>query len=1104
MTVQDRGVRTEITATAGQTVLTYDFEVHEDADLAVFKDGTRLTLTTDYTVSGAGADTGGTITLVTPASAGEVYIFLRDMDLDREQDYADGGNFKAQQVNDDFDRLWLAIQQITGGGDTLTIDLDDDDTFSTLIPKPTIPLTYLRVNAALTSLEWADPNGTSPLTSITGIINLDDYVTVDGAASTEINEACAACRSNRYALVSYDPTRTYTLDAQVDMRGIPFINLACSFDTTPIDNTAVASTRTVNGVASTWDNYCMIVGGFSYSTSTGGTGNYVYTFGDNDDKTAGLTAGLQALLDASVGATVNGILKVAGAPSAGEFNVSTTAYAGEYDESIIDWRFRGEFKSSNVTGVNHTVRPQLSINGVKNFHIEIGKAKYVRFYQQDTLEAGVRSYNSNAYGRVDLTAQVNLLEIDNDQRNELEVPTVGWFTEVEIHNGRLIQVKDYDKGYIHNHVRFYGNNFEEQACRVDLEVASNWLFKDQRWEGISKSYTITGITEANPAVVTVDEHFQETGDEVYIYAVTGMTLAEGYYTITKISDTQFSLDSTDTTSAGAFVSGNARGSTLILGEKTYLNSFHGTWVASLNPYGYLKSPFLSSGVIDNGVGNEYALERAEQKKRTEVFSFSGDNTLVSNGVVLNSSSSSSNIKGLVGIPEERRNYAGPGGAVPSPISSYFPNAFTQVCESPLIPVKAGDIFAFYADVPEGNIRYNAYLYDAEGAPLVVPAAQQVPNQNILTGAGMWFSSSELTTYTADGSFASGQLTGDDAFENSGLTPNASCSIITNDIAYIRFKVYTGDVACQIKHVSCYYYENAQGNSAVVARLEKQPTTLYLDSEPTMGFADMGTVCSTEAGDYVCSFALATKLNGALANGATSVTVEDVSLDTPLTGALQAGDLVGILLTDNTMHWTAVDSGYASGLTFTIDTGVDSPTGTASIGAADGAIVYLVRWTAAGGDWTYSAVDSTIAVQDIDFTSLPAGLNEIEVYVTEMRFNGGGELQIQLGDSGGFETTGYVGRVSADDATNTNFSAGFQLCRNQSAAQNNYFKASMVRVPGTNRWQCHGTNANHTGVVSQLCTANGFKLLSDELTQVRVTSTGSDNFNSNDGIFIRYK
>ena len=112
MTVSSSASRNQYTATAGQTVFAYTFEIVSDDDIVVLKNGVTLTKTADYTVSGAGTDSGGNVTLTSGATAGDILTLYRDMAYERLTDYTNAGDFLAADVNNDFDRLWIATQQV--------------------------------------------------------------------------------------------------------------------------------------------------------------------------------------------------------------------------------------------------------------------------------------------------------------------------------------------------------------------------------------------------------------------------------------------------------------------------------------------------------------------------------------------------------------------------------------------------------------------------------------------------------------------------------------------------------------------------------------------------------------------------------------------------------------------------------------------------------------------------------------------------------------------------------------------------------------------------------------------------------------------------------
>ena len=146
MTVSNTTSRNQYTATSGQTVFPYSFEIFDKNDVAVLKNGTLLSEGTNYTVSGVGSDSGGNITLTVGATAGDILTIYRDMAYQRLTDYQNSGDFLAQEVNDDFDRLWLAVQQNDEGNDRAIVKPITDSASIDM----TLPASADRANSFLT------------------------------------------------------------------------------------------------------------------------------------------------------------------------------------------------------------------------------------------------------------------------------------------------------------------------------------------------------------------------------------------------------------------------------------------------------------------------------------------------------------------------------------------------------------------------------------------------------------------------------------------------------------------------------------------------------------------------------------------------------------------------------------------------------------------------------------------------------------------------------------------------------------------------------------------------------------------------------------------
>ena len=110
--VGDLTPRNQYTASDSQTDFTYSFPIFDDLDLKVYIGPVEQTLTTDYTVSGAGTDNGGTVTLLTGATTGDIVTIYRDMPVKRTSDYQNNGAFLAETINDDLDKLAMMVQQL--------------------------------------------------------------------------------------------------------------------------------------------------------------------------------------------------------------------------------------------------------------------------------------------------------------------------------------------------------------------------------------------------------------------------------------------------------------------------------------------------------------------------------------------------------------------------------------------------------------------------------------------------------------------------------------------------------------------------------------------------------------------------------------------------------------------------------------------------------------------------------------------------------------------------------------------------------------------------------------------------------------------------------
>jgi hypothetical protein len=145
---------------------------------------------------------------------------------------------------------------------------------------------------------------------------------------------------------------------------------------------------------------------------------------------------------------------------------------------------------------------------------------------------------------------------------------------------------------------------------------------------------------------------------------------------------------------------------------------------------------------------------------------------------------------------------------------------------------------------------------------------------------------------------------------------------------------------------------------------------------------------------------------------------------------------------------------------------------------------------------------------IDFTGVPSWVTRITLMFSGVSTNGTSEVTLQLGTSGGFVTSGYLGTaltVTTGGTTGTtSLSSGFLVRMGATAGT-----AAAVRhghavftLLGSNTWVCSlniGLSNNE-----YLATTAGSIALAGTLTQVRVTTNGGTNTFDAGNINILYE
>jgi len=160
MTVSSTTTKVSASGDGATAAFAYTFKVFADADLQVIIRSsagveTVKTLTTHYTVSGAGDDDGGTVTFTAgniPAS-GETVVIRRALALTQGTDYVENDPFPAESHEAGLDRLTFLTQQLTEKIDRSLKLPVSADTASIAVTLPTpVADSYFKWDTAGTAL----------------------------------------------------------------------------------------------------------------------------------------------------------------------------------------------------------------------------------------------------------------------------------------------------------------------------------------------------------------------------------------------------------------------------------------------------------------------------------------------------------------------------------------------------------------------------------------------------------------------------------------------------------------------------------------------------------------------------------------------------------------------------------------------------------------------------------------------------------------------------------------------------------------------------------------------------------------------------------------
>ncbi len=182
MTISSTTNRVSYVGNGVTTAFAFPYKFLVNADLKVYQDDTLKTITTHYTVSGAGGDSGGTVTFVTAPPTSEVVVIIRDPAITQTTDFVENDALQAETLENTLDKLTIIAQRLDDKiGRSITLPESDVSGASTELPAP-VAEKFLRWNAAADALELVSVGEFTP-TSVTVPVPVSDGGTGSATAA---------------------------------------------------------------------------------------------------------------------------------------------------------------------------------------------------------------------------------------------------------------------------------------------------------------------------------------------------------------------------------------------------------------------------------------------------------------------------------------------------------------------------------------------------------------------------------------------------------------------------------------------------------------------------------------------------------------------------------------------------------------------------------------------------------------------------------------------------------------------------------------------------------------------------------------------------------
>ena len=533
-------------------------------------------------------------------------------------------------------------------------------------------------------------------------------------------------------------------------------------------------------------------------------------------------------------------------------------------------RFGDVTNGTSVLAAAPPATPVLRIFGLKRSEVVVGSCNYLQLWADATVSDG----SSTAYNQIFL----------NGAQSKVEITDPGgfsWITENEFHGGGIQRLYIVGVGYVHNHNKFNRPVFEGSSVQLVYTNCSSNLIEDARFEAVSGSsgWTCAANTYLNKIVVSWS----------------GVGSPRGDYVVPTMPITDAGQDNIITTRALMTHRKNrlfsVNGQSLIIGNATVSTSNE----RAINPARF--NNLVRALITPSLRGFTVATTNRVIAMSDRIPVLNGDT------VVFDGDFDGSLARALVYVYDANMNLLTSEGAGPAVVTASITGKIMTVTAVTSGAIVVGQVLTGTGVVAGTTVESFGTGTGGTGT-YNVSISRTVASTTITSTSPSYFNAPSFTYTSANGSYGHGS-------DVSAATFNGLAgSVVRSEVKYIRVLIYSAAGGFFRSLGASLYSRQLLQPAGQEGSACMRPMGLSLAGAPTTGFAPEGMPIynSTSQKVGVNAFSWETQLTGALAAGATSATVATI-----LTVA--NADIVGILLSDGTTHWTTV-SGLA-GSTFTI-------------------------------------------------------------------------------------------------------------------------------------------------------------------------------------------